>query len=508
METVDALAARLRISFGGRILLIGYGGVSQCTLPLLLRHIDMPRDRITVMDMVDCSASPALAAAIAEGVRFVQERITQEGFAEQLSAHVGPGDMIIDLAWNIGCTDILEWCHRNDVLYVNTSVELWNPYAGMKRKRHTDRTLYVRHMAIRQMVQRWGSNPGATAILEHGANPGLVSHFTKRGLTDIARKLLIEKPRDPRIKKIQVALESSAYNQLAKLLNVKVIHISEIDTQVSSEPHDPEEFANTWSVEGFFEEGTAPAEMGWGTHERVLPADAHEHKKGPRNQICLSRFGINTFVRSCVPSQEIVGMVVRHGEAFTISDFLTVFGQDGEAVYRPTVHYAYLPCRAALDSLNALRARDCKLHEKYRIMNDDIVGGTDELGVLLMGHDFQSWWAGTNLSIEETRRLVPGQNATTLQVAASVLGAVFWMIRNPRKGVLIPDQLPHEEILHVADPYLGSVVSLPINWSPSQSVATTKTGKASGTKDDVWQFENFLLTSPPAFAHAEISDRR
>ena len=43
------------------------------------------------------------------------------------------------------------------------------------------------------------------------------------------------------------------------------------------------------------------------------------------------------------------------------------------------------------------------------------VCGYDELGVLLMGHDFHSWWCGTILDIDEARRLVPGQNATTLQ---------------------------------------------------------------------------------------------
>ena len=54
--------------------------------------------------------------------------------------------------------------------------------------------------------------------------------------------------------------------------------------------------------------------------------------------------GINTFVASWVPpDHHIVGMVVRHGEAFTITEKLTVW-EDGKAVYRPTVHYAYCPC--------------------------------------------------------------------------------------------------------------------------------------------------------------------
>jgi homospermidine synthase len=469
-------------------------------LPLLMRHVDMPPDRLTVMDMADYSKSAMLQPFLAKGVKFVRQQITKENYAKELAKYAGKGDMIIDLAWNILCTDMLQWCHDNEVMYINTSVELWDPYEDFEHKLTTDRTLYVRHMAVRKMVRGWGSGPSATAVLEHGANPGLVSHFTKMGLLDIAKKVLAEKrPDAARAKGIEAAMKEGAYNKLAQILNVKVIHISEIDTQITNRPGGPEEFVNTWSVEGFFEEGTAPAEMGWGTHERKLPPGARMHVSGPRNQICLAQFGINTFVRSRVPSQEIVGMVVRHGEAFTISDYLTVNGEDGTPVYRPTVHYAYWPCAAAIASLHALRARHYTMQEKYRIMGDDILpGGVDELGCLLMGHDFKSWWTGTVLSIDETRRLVPGQNATTLQVAASALGAVFWMIKNPKKGVMVPDQMPHEEIMHVATPYLGDVVSVPLDWTPhGKDVVSAKMNNTfAPADDDPWQFQNFLLDSP------------
>jgi homospermidine synthase len=416
----------------------------------------------------------------------------------QFQKYLGKGDMLIDLAWNIECTDILSWCHDHGVLYVNTSVELWDPYENRGRQYTTDQTLYVRHMAIRQMMRSWRV-PGPTAILEHGANPGLVSHFTKRGLLDIARKLMEEKPSDPRMKEIQQAIDGGAYPRLAQLLSVKVIHISEIDTQVSALPHNPEnEFVNTWSVEGFYEEGTAPAEMGWGTHERVFPPRARWHVSGPRNQICLAQFGINTFVRSRVPSQDIVGMVVRHGESFTISDYLTVTGPDGTPVYRPTVHYAYLPAAAAMKSLEGLRNRQYTMQESYRVMGDDIVSGVDELGCLFMGHDFKSWWTGTILSIEEARRLVPHMNATTMQVAASILGAVFWMIDNPERGVLIPDQLPHEEILKVAGPYLGEMPSVALDWTPQDSPFPAMEHQAiSPADDDPWQFHHFQVAEPP-----------
>ena len=39
-----------RTPFAGRLLMLGCGSVGRCTLPLVVRHIDMPPDRITVMD--------------------------------------------------------------------------------------------------------------------------------------------------------------------------------------------------------------------------------------------------------------------------------------------------------------------------------------------------------------------------------------------------------------------------------------------------------------------------
>ena len=159
---------------------------------------------------------------------------------------------------------------------------------------------------------------GPTAVLDHGANPGLVSHFTKAALADIADACLADGP-SASARRIEAARADGAWNRLAQALGVKTIHISERDTQISNEPKREDEFVNTWSVEGFYEEGVAPAELGWGTHERELPRLACTHDRGPRNQICLAHPGCRTWVRSWVPCGDIVGMVIRHGEAFSIS---------------------------------------------------------------------------------------------------------------------------------------------------------------------------------------------
>ena len=48
--------------------------------------------------------------------------------------------------------------------------------------------------------------------------------------------------------------------------------------RLAIKPKEVNEFVNTWSIAGLHEEGVAPAEMGWGTHERRLPLYAHTHQ--------------------------------------------------------------------------------------------------------------------------------------------------------------------------------------------------------------------------------------
>jgi homospermidine synthase len=481
------------MKFNGKILIIGCGSVAQCAIPLVLKLIETPASNVTVMDFVD--NRQRIKKSLDKGVKYVTKKITEDNCEALLAQYVGSGDLIIDLAWNIETGTLLDWCRKNNVLYVNTSVEEWNPYKDSERNDPTKYTLYSRHMALREMIERWGSNNGPSAIVDHGANPGLVSHFTKYALIDIAKKILAEKPKDPRVKALKTALEKKDFANLARIEGVKTIHISERDTQITHRPKQVNEFVNTWSIEGFFEEGVAPSELGWGTHERYVPNNAFFHRTGPKNQICLSSIGIKTWVRSWVPCGEIIGMVIRHGEAFSISDRLTVWDGD-KVVYRPTVHYAYCPSDSAINSLHELEMRQYRMQENQRILSDEIVSGRDELGVLLMGHDFKSWWCGSTLDITKARELVPGQNATTLQVAISVVAAAIWMIKNPRKGFHLPDDISHEDILEVSMPYIAPFISMPVDWTPLKNLNLkfTKFDFAEKPKEeDMWQFVTFLM---------------
>ena len=217
-------------AFGKRVLFLGYGAVARCALPLFIKHVQVPLQNVTVLDFED--RSEELRPWTAQGVRFVHDRVTRENLGRLLDEFLSDGDLLVDLAWNIECGDLLEWARRRGVLYVNTSIEVWDPYTDAHKKRPTERTLYWRHMKLRRLVGSW-SHSGPTAVLEHGANPGLISHWTKQGLVDLAERILDDRrAADGEAEKIRHWVQTRAYNRLAQGLGVKVIHCSEWDTQV------------------------------------------------------------------------------------------------------------------------------------------------------------------------------------------------------------------------------------------------------------------------------------
>jgi homospermidine synthase len=194
---------------------------------------------------------------------------------------------------------------------------------------------------------------------------------------------------------------------------------------------------------------------------------------------------------------ESIGMLIRHGEAFTMSEHLTVLEKDGKVRYRPTVYYAYCPSDSAVASVHELRDNNWAHPEKFRLLNNDITAGEDRLGVLLLGHPLKAWWSGSLMSIAEARSILPGHSATTLQVAGSVIAGLAWMLRHPNEGLRVPDELPHNELLEDTRHYLGTCWSGAVDWTPLQNrfelfpVVDPDQEASSTASRDPWQFASF-----------------
>jgi len=145
--------------FKNKILMIGYGSVARCVLPVLLKHISIPYQNITIVDFMD--KRKELSPWIKRGVNFSQERITPLNISQVLSEHVLPGGIIIDLSWNIDCIEMLNWCHDNKVLYINTSVEQWDPTRIFIIKPRS-KSLYI---IGRRKYRRWHPAGSRLALL-------------------------------------------------------------------------------------------------------------------------------------------------------------------------------------------------------------------------------------------------------------------------------------------------------------------------------------------------------
>jgi homospermidine synthase len=464
---------KVHTEFPGRILFVGFGSIGQGVLPLILRHIGTAPERISIVTADDAGA----AEAAKFGIKVHKEPLTRENFRRVLNPLVGRGDFVLNVSVDVSSIALIKFCWEKGAMYLDTCIEPWpGGYTDptVPAARRTNYALREEALALRT-----GNARAPTAVLTHGANPGLVSHFVKQALLNIAGDLGVDAG-NPKSR--------AEWGDLAKRIGVKVIHIAERDTQITSKPKEPGEFVNTWSVDGFVSEGAQPSEMGWGTHERNFPRDGKRHDFGCMSAIYLMQPGAGTRVRTWTPlAGHFHGFCITHGESISISDYFTV--RDGaQVVYRPTVHYAYHPSDSAVLSVHEFAGRNYILQDRKRIMMDDITKGVDELGVLLAGHKKNAYWFGSQLSIDEARKLVPYNSATSLQVTVACLSGMIWAMENPNQGVVEPDEMDYKRNLEICLPYLGPVVGKYTDWTPLTD--RERLFPEDVDKSDPWQFKN------------------
>jgi homospermidine synthase len=467
------------VEFGGRVVIIGCGSIGQGILPLIRRHLPLEGEgRLLVLSANEEGRGVAQKC----GARFEHAHLTPANHRRILGKHAKAGDLVLNLSVNVSSLDLVRFCAEHQVLYVDTSIEPWPGVYANPMLKMRDRTNFViREKALRLAAELGPDGP--TAIVDHGANPGLVSHFVKRALLELDRKLRDGAARPG---------SREEWAALARDLEVCVIQIAERDTQVSDHAKRHGEFVNTWSIDGFVDELMQPSEVAIGVHELNLPRRARQHRPGS-GTLYLPRPGGGTFARSWTPSVGgYQGLLVTHDEVFSIADYLSLKEDSapGEQrfAYRPTVMFVYHACDDGMLSALELEGRGWKMQPSCRRLGVDIADGMDELGVLLAGHARNAYWFGSQLSIKEARRHLQFANATTLQVVAGALAAVVWAIRHPRRGLLEPDQLDHEECLEIAAPYLGKLTGAFTDWTPLQGRGELFPEKLD--VDSPWQLQN------------------
>src|ERR1700728_3031103 len=170
----------IHVDFPGRIVMVGFGSIGQGVLPLILRHLGLSAERVTIVSADDVAHEEAARF----GVKFVKQRLTRENFRRTLDPLVGRGDFLLNVSVDVSSIALIRYCWDKGAMYLDTCIEPWP--GG-----YTDPTIPVSkrtNYALREetLALRGGSTRAPTAVLTHGANPGMVSHLVKQALLNIA----------------------------------------------------------------------------------------------------------------------------------------------------------------------------------------------------------------------------------------------------------------------------------------------------------------------------------
>src|SRR5580704_12309769 len=217
------------VRFGGRLVILGFGSIGQAVLLLIIRHIEIPRERIHIV-----TADERGAAIAAEyGIVHITLPITRANYRAALGLMLGRGDFLLNLSVDVSSVPLVQLCRERGALYLDTCVEPWAGCYSDPSLSVSERSNYALRESALALVRPGSNDP--TAVMTHGANPGLVSHFVKQALLNIAA--------DTGLGSLTPETREG-WAMLANTLGVKVIHIAERDTQSAGIAKQRGEFVN------------------------------------------------------------------------------------------------------------------------------------------------------------------------------------------------------------------------------------------------------------------------
>lgn len=447
------------IKYFGNVVQLGFGAVGKSFFEKANREIkfDMSKYYVITKDKDEYENYMYLGGL---SNNLCTEEVTKDNFSEILSRFLGPGDLLLDFADCIGTRDLCKWCMDNNIMYLNTGEADWpNVWYNILEENHKKNEM--KHVFENEKHK-------VPIVLQHGNNPGLVSHFVKEALEYIV------KTQFKKDKILLKMLKENKYNEIAEKLNLKMIHVNDIDYQKINEEYRDDKLVNTWSIESFFFELLSEAAQNVGSHENVSKKELASEKDG---FIEYKTKALDTKCRTYCPTGRFEGYLVPHEETITISNSLTVRNNDG-IIYSPSVMFIYSPCELARKYLENCKLESSKLknidneyivrghvypYDSEIVCKGKIMEGTEYVGVLLLGDKFDPVWVGNRVELSylyKKEKCSYWQTPTITPVAMSALGAVCWMLKNKNNGgIYFPDDIvDYKCILKVAEKYISKTI--------------------------------------------------
>lgn len=454
------------IEFNKRIVQLGFGAVGKSFFEKVTKEIKFDKEKYFIIskDKLEYSFFIELGGNLGN---FIVADINRKNFKQIFSEYLDEGDLLIDFADGVGTRDFVEWCAFKNVMYLNTGETDWddNWYNIFEEN--------LKKNELRECLRQKTNVNKHPIVLQHGNNPGLVSHFVKAGLEYIV------KTQFKKDETLNVLLKEYKFNEIARLLGLKEIHVNDIDNQKVNDEFNKNKLYSTWSADSFFFEMLSEATANIGTSEHIEYEQECKKIDLKNGFLEFKDIALDKMGKTYYPKGKFVGFLVPHEETITIAKALEVKNET-EVIYRPTVIFLYLPCTFAVGFLKFARVshdltntntntenqiiRGFKYPQVTQIIyKEQISYGTEYVGVLLLGDKFNPVWVGNRIKsnfLYKDKKTSYWQTPTITPVAMSALAATCWMIKNKDKGgIYFPDDIKeYNEIIKFAEKYISKTI--------------------------------------------------
>lgn len=461
------------ISFDGRIVQFGFGAVGKSFFEKVSKEIRFDKYKYYVITK---NKDEYVAFINMGGVapNFITADINRDNWQQIFSQYLSAGDLLIDFADSVGTCDFVEWCANNNIMYLNTGETDWPDHWYSIFEENDKKT------ALRDSLQKSPEKNKHPIVLQHGNNPGLVSHFVKAALDYIIHTQFRHN------RKLRLLSRAGKYNEIAQLLGLKMIHVNDIDLQEVKGETRHDLLISPWCVDSFWFEMLSEATFNVGTHEQVDYENEGNLYNKQKGYFEFKQLAADKKCRTYYPHGQFDGFLVPHEETITIAKSLEV-KENNNVVYRPSVMFLYSPCRYAKEYLEKAKVNDYPNPDINKPMDcegvngqwiirgriypnnweilypEKIESGTEYVGVLLLGDKFKPVWVGNRIEpsfLIKDKKSSYWQTPTITPVSMSALAGVCWMLRNKEKGgIYFPDDIvdyPH--ILKIAEKYISKTI--------------------------------------------------
>src|SRR5438128_2590211 len=120
------------------------------------------------------------------GISFRVTPLTRENYRAILEPLIGRGDFLLNLSVDVSSVALAELCCEKGAIYLDTCIEPWLGGYTDPNVSPSHRSNYGLREAVMGLRDKY-PNGAPTVIPTHGANPGLISHWVKQAMLNVAR---------------------------------------------------------------------------------------------------------------------------------------------------------------------------------------------------------------------------------------------------------------------------------------------------------------------------------